>query len=370
MALTKPNTQITVPYSNRNAYYFVPSNTKHYIKAVSILNIFTNRPFKNIFKNLRVSLVNSSLLTRLITRGRWVHATNINISTIKDIKNLVRLMKSTQVQISKINKSIIKNIKSVYTQKVRDRERTFFRLIDIALIRTTRTSKALSKNVRSNFINSNKLNKTKATNIKANEIQSNRVNKQKGWFPKAENIQGINLIKAKYAILKVVEILTNRLSKQKNTIIRANIISSIKFNKKASKTPKAAQVVSATITRAATRRRGITSGITYTIASTRIQTILRQVKAVAINTFRFNKGTKKNISVSTINTLFVTRNNIAWKFLLKVVTKIVSFKAQTIEIPGYALPDPDPRDPNMLDSSTPSVEGTIYGNPDDDSFIE
>ncbi len=323
-----------------------------------------------MFKNLRALLVNSPLLARLITRERGPRVANINIGEMKDKKSLVRLIEVVQIQISKFNKSIIKNIKSIYIQKVRDRERTFFRLIDIALIRTTRTSKALSKNVRSNFINSNRLNKVKITTIKANEIQSNRINKQKRWFPEAESIQRINITKIKHVILRTVKILANKLSKQKNTTIRANTISSIKFNKKASKNPIATQVVSATITRAATRRRGITSGITYTIASTRVQTLFRQFKAVAVNIVRPNKGIKKNISASTINTLFLISNNIAWKFLLKIVTKIVSFKAQTIEIPGYALPDPDPRDPNMLDSSTPSVEGTIYGNPDDDSFIE
>ncbi len=388
MTLVKPNTQITVPYSNRNAYYFVPRATQHYTKSITSLNIFTDRPFKNIFKNLRASLVNSSLLTRLIIRGRGPRTTNINISTTKNTKSLNRFMKTVQIQTSKLKKAIRKSIKFTFIQKVRDRERTFFRRIDIASINTTKISKALFKIVRSNLINSNRINKTKTTNIKANkinsnkinkqkqwypkidEINSNRINKQKQWYPKIDNIQRISFTKTKYVILRAVKVLMARLPKQKNTTIKINTIFSTKFNKKAFKKPIATQVVSATITRATSRRRGITSGITYTIGSTRIQTLHRKAIAIITNAFRPNKSIKKSISASNTNILSVARGNIPWKFIFKIITKIVSFKDQTIEIPGYAIPDPDLRDPNMLDSSTPSVEGTIYGNPDDDSFIE
>ena len=338
MTLVKPNTQITVPYSNRNAYYFVPRATQHYTKSITSLNIFTDRPFKNIFKNLRASLVNSSLLTRLIIRGRGPRTTNINISTTKNTKSLNRFMKTVQIQTSKLKKAIRKSIKFTFIQKVRDRERTFFRRIDIASINTTKISKALFKIVRSNLINSNRINKTKTTNIKANkinsnkinkqkqwypkidEINSNRINKQKQWYPKIDNIQRISFTKTKYVILRAVKVLMARLPKQKNTTIKINTIFSTKFNKKAFKKPIATQVVSATITRATSRRRGITSGITYTIGSTRIQTLHRKAIAIITNAFRPNKSIKKSISASNTNILSVARGNIPWKFIFKIIT--------------------------------------------------
>lgn len=369
--LHKPNTQITVPYSgSQNAYYFVPPTTKSYTRLIAITGVLTSRPFKSISKKLHTLLIRTSLLVRLITRGRTARVTNTNTITSQEIKHLLRFIKTVQTQISKINKLLTKNTKTISIRKAGEIGTTFFRIIDVPLIRTIKTSKSLVKNIKSIFISSNRINKFKTTTIKVDSIQNSRVNKQKQWNPKVDNIQGIKLIKTKIATFRAVIVLINRLNKQKTTNIKSSNIFPIKFNKKASKGTTAAQVVSATITRASTRKRGVTSGITYTIGSTRTQTLHRQAVAVLVKAFRPNKSISKNIKASNINTLFLTRDNIAWKFILKVVTKITSFKAQTINKLGYAIPDPDPINPNMLDSSEPSVQGLIYGNPDDDSFIE
>jgi hypothetical protein len=92
----------------------------------------------------------------------------------------------------------------------------------------------------------------------------------------------------------------------------------------------------------------------------------RQIKAVLVNTFRTNKGIQKGIRASSTNISFFVKPPVLWKFLIQFVTKITSFKSQVIEKPGHALPDPDFWDPNMIDPSTPSTDGLIYGNPDDD----
>jgi hypothetical protein len=85
-----------------------------------------------------------------------------------------------------------------------------------------------------------------------------------------------------------------------------------------------------------------------------------------VNDLRTNKGIKKDITVSSTNISSILRASVPWKFLIQFVTKIVSSKSQTIEKPGHARPDPDFWDPNMIDSSTPGVDGLVYGNPDDD----
>ena len=364
--LPKSNTQITVPYSgSQNAYYFVPPATKSYTRLIAITGVLTSRPFKSLSKSLHILLIRTSLLVRLITRGRTARVTNTNTITSQEIKHLLRFIKTVQIQISKINKSISKSTKTVSVRKAGEIGTTFFRIIDVPLIRTIKTSKSLSKIINSVFIGSNRINKTKTTTIKVDSIQNSRVNKQKQWNPKVDNIQGIKLIKTKIATFRAVAVLiVNRLNKQKTTNIKASNIFPIRLNKKASKKTAATQIVSATITKAPSKK--ITSGITYTIGSTRIQTLHRQAVAVLVKTFRPNKNVSKNIKASNISTLFLTRDNIAWKFILKVVTKIVSAKTQIIGKSGYALPEPDPQNPNMLDTSTPSVEGIIYGNSDDD----
>jgi hypothetical protein len=321
------------------------------------------------------------------TKFYTILTTQINI--VKNNKQVTKLAKTAQIQNSKLNKQkdtllrvvkifsnfdrklIAKSIKSGYIQKAGEIGTTFYRIVDAVLIRTTnRLSKSLAKIIKSNLVQSSRINKAKTTNITLNEIRSTRLNKQKQWDPKADQIQGSELIKAKFAILRIVKVFTDRLQKQKNTNIKSTSIFPISLTKKASKHSKVTQIVEATVTRASTRRRGVTSGITYTIASSRIATLHRQFKAVMANTFGINKEIKKDIKTSNINISYIVRDNIAWKFIVQFVTKIVSFKDQIILKSGYAIPDPDSLDPNMVDSSTPSVQGLIYGNSDDDSFIE
>ncbi len=423
--LPKSHTQISVPYSgSQNAYYFVPNPIKNYVRAITILSIFTSKSLKNIFKNLHTILIRASLLTRLITRGRAVRANATNAIISREMKHISQFMKTVQIQISKINKLTLKYVTTIFVQKAGEIGTTFLRLINVPVVYTVRFSKILFKNVLSVLISNNRINKTKITNTKVNTIYNNRLNKQKQWYPKTNTVQISRFVKIKTTTIEIIKILTNRLNKQKNTNIKSSVIFPIRFNKKALKQSTTSQIVSATVTRAVSRRRGITSGITYTIASNRAATYLRQLKAITINILKLNKGIIKNLYIttintlrlnkgivknlyiatinlakfnknaikdikittinslksnkgiiknlytSTINTLFVTRDNIVWKFILKVVTKIVSFKSQGINKSGYAIPDPDPINPNMIDSSTPSVQGLIYGNPDDDSFIE
>ena len=335
---------------------------KSITKNVHTVWVNTVRNSKTVTKFKKLVQIN---IARINKQKNWI-ARSVFVQSIKQSKTKNAIVRGVKISSAFARKSVAKSVKSVYVQKSGELGRIFYRIIATTFIQSTKLSKSLVKSIKSNLIRSTRLSKTKSTNITTTEVQNARINKQKRWNAKVDRVQSVKFTKTKSAILKVVEIFANRLSKQKNTTIKSTAVSSMRLKKKASKSTQAAQIVSATVTRATNRDRRITSGLTYTIASSRSVTRYRQFKAVMVNALRTNKGIKKDITVSSTNISSILRASVPWKFLIQFVTKIVSSKSQTIEKPGHARPDPDFWDPNMIDSSTPGVDGLVYGNPDDD----
>jgi hypothetical protein len=331
------------------------------IHTVWIKTIHNNKQITKLKKLVQTNI--AQITKQKIWNPRATEVQGIHQNKVKTV-----ILLGLEVFTVSLKKSITKSLKTVYVQKAGEIGTTFYRIVAAVLIQTAQFSKSLTKNVQSNLIRTARLSKTKSTNITTTEVQNTRINKQKRWNAKADQVQNVEQTKQKKSTIRTVQVWVTEIIR--GTIflraIKVTDISPFKFTKNVSKTPKAAQVVSATITRASTSNRRITSGITYTIGSYRTVTLYRQFKAVMINTFRANKGIHKDITASSTNTSIGARSSIPWKFLIQFVTKIISFNRQTIEKPGHALPDPDPWDPNMIDPSTPSADGLVYGNPDDD----
>jgi hypothetical protein len=234
-------------------------------------------------------------------------------------------------------------------------------------------------------INSSKVPKLVFKIKRLVQINVVRINKQKQWKSKAAQIKSIKQTKTKNSVICAVNILISRLLKSKSTNIKSTQIISSRISKIKKVTLKSVKILTSKITKQkqakvratqvveakVTKRVGKNSKatITYTIANSRRVTRYRQIKTVLVNAFSINKSINKNTRVSSTNIAYFTRVT-AWEFLIQFVTKITSFKSQTIQRPNYGRPNPDPLDPNMVDTSTPAEDGLIANNPDDDSSIQ
>ena len=313
---------------------FIVKGNNVYNKIINVVQVGLSRLTKSKISSIKV-------VSNPVTRINKIKSTafkGIQISTIKQVKQKSTLFRATQINISNMFRS-----------------GNITRLITVVQIRLS------------------KLNKQKNSNIKVTEINSVRQTKQKTSILRAVQTWIAGEYRKDY-IVRVVKALAAspvRLVKSVSKSSRVsftNIIQIVRprnFNR----TNTAAQIVSASVTRATSRKRNITSGITYTIGTSRTITLLRQIKATALMLINNRKLIQKNTSILNINIGNIIHNKV-WKYLIQIITKITSFNSQIIQRPNYGRPDPDNWDPNMTDTSSPGVEGLVDTEPEDFSFNE
>jgi len=355
--------------------------------------------------------LSQSQISNLYTLGSsWTanYIRNKNIRTtiiqaIKSNKAKNTVLKSLQISSTFIKKAVSKSARTAYIQKAGEIGETLYRIIAVAAIWSVKQSKLASKNTKTALIQAIKTSKTKTTNIRSTQISPakfsriapaiitavnvfiGRLNKAKTTNIKIIKIQDINIKKLKSTTLRLTQVLSTKIKKTKlsnlksvqiqttktnkikKTILKTVNILTFRTKKNKQTTIKPTQILTVTVTRGTHRRRGVTSNITYTIANTRRKTLYRQTKAVVINTLHLNKKIAKKVKPSQTNTSLFDGTT-KWEFLVQFVTKIVSFNRQTIKRPNYGRPDPDNWDPNMVDNSTPGVEGLVDNGLDEDNF--
>ena len=375
-------------------------NTKFITKSTKIVVINSFRLIKQKTISFKFVLINVANTRK--QKQSNLKATEVNATSIRKTKNAV--LRIVQGSSTFLKKSISKSSRVVYVQKAGEIGETLYRLISVVVVGGIKKSKSVSKGIKTNLVQNIRTNKSKITSIKFTQIQIfhiskfyptvvkvlntfiTKINKRKAVNFRVLNVQNFKINKLKSTIIRSTRILTTRLKKSKSTkikstqiqisktaklkktLIKATNILTLRIKKQKNTTIKPTQMVSATVTKATHRRRGSTANITYTIASTRKQTLYRKLKATTVNTLGLNKGIKKHTKVSNTNISLISREKVFWEFLVQIVTKITSFNRQIIKKPYYGRPDPDNWDPNMVDTSTPGVEGLVDNGLDEDNF--
>lgn len=355
-----------------------------YTKTSSITLVNLIHPIKEKNTNIHLSQINVYKINKeKLSLIRIIHILNNRIN-----KRKVTLLKVINISTIFIKKLKSTNIRFIWTN-LNKFESKFVIFKFISFLQTGLINQIKKKNssIKIVEITGIKLPKQKESIFRILETFSPNQTKQKRSILKANQIENVKTSKIKYTILNIVKISIGGVNKLKNTIIllihfnivtrtklvdklsKVNLVNSISTlrNQHLKRAPKATQTVSATVIKASSKK--ITSGITYTIGTSRRVTYVRQAKAVIIKLLNNSKSIQKKTIASSINTQSLTYYKI-WRFVFQIVTKIISFNRQFITKPNYGVPNPDVRDPNMIDNSTPGAEGTIAGGLDDDSFIE
>ena len=364
----------------------------------TLVNTANIRKTKNT--NIKVNKINSNRINK--QKQSNFKAVGIQSTKFNKVKNTI--LRGIQVTSTTLKKSVSKSSRAIYTQKAGEIGETLYRLITVAAIWGIKKSKSVSKGIKTNLVQNVHTNKSKSskiqftqirisslfrfklalinivnvlvanikkkktTNVHILRIQNLSIKKIKSTIIRSIKILGSKFTKTKSSHIKSTQIQISRTTKFKNTIIKAISILTLRNKKQKNTKIRSTQIVSATVTKATHRRRGSTANITYTIANTRRQTLYRKFKATAVNTLSINKGINKKAKVSNTNVSLISKEHIFWEFLVQLVTKITPFNRQTIQKPNYGRPDPDNWDPNMVDTSTPGVEGLVDNGLVEDNF--
>ena len=344
---------------------YPPPNKYTKTSSITFINTNNNSKFKSSMRALFTVLINTN----------------------RNNKSKISIIRTVLINTNRNNKSKISLLRTVQSNLVYKLSYNFFHLISINILQSRLISQSKVKNsvIRTLQTLLYRQSKEKISNIKVVDISNVRQIKQKDSNLLITNVFSTRLLKSKNTLLKIIDIFSASTSKKKNTTVKTIQINnsktskikeivmevillfSTKINKSRTSNLKATQVVSATVIKAPSKK--ITSGITYTIGMSKGATLYRQFKAISIRALSNPKIINKNTIASSINSQSLSYYKI-WRFVLYVITKITSFNQQLINRPNYGIPAPDVRDPNMLDTSNPGVEGLVDGEPEDDSFIE